>query len=84
MDSKLSNYKMDCAFCGTNVPFKDIDQIPLKIDKTSKNQHLFAFRCKDCELKNVKVTLAKQRVRSFTGRHKARNESSIFDVPEGD
>jgi len=84
MDPKLANFKMNCGFCGESTPFKDVEQVPLKIDKTSKNQNLFAYRCITCESKNTKVTMDKQRVRSFTGRHRAANESSIFDVPEGD
>ena len=84
MNPKLANFKMECDFCGEKAPFKEINQVPLKIDKTSKSQHLFANQCATCKSKNIKVTKEKQRIRSFTGRHKAKNESSIFDAPEGD
>ena len=84
MNTKLSNYKMTCDFCGERSAFKDVEQVPLKIDKNSKNQSLFAIQCSPCKSKNIKVTLEKQRIRSFTGRHRAKNESSIFDSPDGE
>ena len=84
MNSKLANFKMECDFCGERTAFKDIEQVPLKIDKSSKSQHLFANQCAVCKSKNIKVTLDKQKIRSFTGRHRAKNESSIFDAPDGD
>jgi hypothetical protein len=82
--AKIESYaKICCDFCGEKTPFKNLRQVPLKIDKNSKNQHIFAFQCEPCMRGNKKVTLEHQKIKSFVGKYKPKNESSIFDGEDG-
>lgn len=83
LTSKIFNYKLSCDFCGEKKPFKHIRQVPLKIDKNSKSQNSFAYQCNDCETSGKKITVDNQRIKTFVGRSKAQNETSIFDDEEG-
>lgn len=78
--AKIESYsKICCDFCGEKTPFKDLKQVALKIDKNSKNQHVFAFECDQCLRANKKITIDKQKIKSFVGKYRPKNESSIFD-----
>jgi len=79
---KIDTHKISCDFCANKHPFKDVRQVSLRIDKTSKVQYLFAFICKSCALEGKRKTLENQQVRSFTGRSRDKNEESIFDFDE--
>lgn len=79
MANKILSYKLLCDFCGEKTPFKNLRQVPLRIDKNSKNQNLFGFICTTCEEGNKKMTLENQKIKSFVGKTKSKNEQSIFD-----
>ena len=46
--SGAGSHRLLCDFCGGKKPFKDLKQVPLKIDKTSRVQYLFGFICSAC------------------------------------
>ena len=78
----LDRLKITCDFCGDKKKFLEGKQVPLRIDKTSRFQHLFAFICTECSNAKKRKTLDQQQIRSFTGRSKDKNEQSLFDTEE--
>jgi hypothetical protein len=84
MANKILTYKLTCDFCGERCQFKNLRQVPLRIDKNSKNQNLFGFICNTCEIGNKKLTADGQKIKSFVGKTKAKNEASIFDEEDSD
>jgi hypothetical protein len=77
---KIESYnRIICDFCGDKHQFKDLRQVALKIDKNSKSQNTFGFQCDNCMNGNKKLTLDRQKIKSFVGKYRTRNESSIFD-----
>jgi hypothetical protein len=83
MKSKINSYKMECDFCGEKKPFAELEQTPLRIDKNSHYQYLFANMCEECSKAKKKNTANKQGIKTFVGRSKSKNEQSVFDVEEG-
>jgi late competence protein required for DNA uptake (superfamily II DNA/RNA helicase) len=79
---KIDSHKIICDFCGEKHPFKDLKQVPLRIDKTSRVQYLFAFICQNCIVVGKRKTTENQQIRSFTGRSRDKNEQSVFDSEE--
>jgi hypothetical protein len=69
----------ECEFCACKKPIKEMNQVPLRIDKTNLHQYLFAFICPECEKKGLKKTISEQVIRSFTGKAKSLNDETIFD-----
>jgi len=80
----LDKIKVVCDFCGEKKKFLESKQVPLRIDKTSRFQHVFAFICGECTTVKKRKTLDQQQIRSFTGRSKDKNEQSLFDAEDRD
>ena len=79
LTNKIFNYKLQCDFCVEKKPFKQIRQVPLKIDKNSRSQNSFAYQCLECETSGKKLTTDGQKVKSFIGRSRNQEETSIFE-----